>query len=88
MPHLYIAKNWFLEQQALKGLIRIDTRSLVSPAQAARLIICDAFFFIFNLGHKRGTVCKAFLAETVETGNKNRCLIEATYVLRRKLRKD
>ena len=54
MPHLYIAKNWFLEQQALKGLIRIDTHSLVSPAQAARLIICDAFFFIFNLGHKRG----------------------------------
>ena len=54
MPHLYIAKNWFLEQQVLKGLIRIDTHSLVSPAQAARLIICDAFFFIFNLGHKRG----------------------------------
>ena len=54
MPHLYIAKNWFLEQQALKGLITIDTHSLVSPAQAARLIICDAFFFIFNLGHKRG----------------------------------
>ena len=33
-------------------------------------------------------MCKAFLAETVETGNKNRCLIEATYVLGRKLRKD
>ena len=29
----------------------------------------------------------AFLAETVETGTKNRCLIEATHVLRRKLRK-
>ena len=54
MSHLYIAKNWFLEQQALKGLIRIDTHSLVSPAQAARLIICDVFFFIFNLGQKRG----------------------------------
>ena len=38
----------------MKGLIRIHTHSLVSPAQAARLIICDAFFFIFNLGHKRG----------------------------------
>ena len=38
----------------MKGLIRIDTHSLVSPAQAARLIIYDAFFFIFNLGHKRG----------------------------------
>ena len=29
----------------------------------------------------------AFLAETVETGTKNRCLIEATHVLRRKLTK-
>ena len=26
------------------------------------------------------------LAETVETGNKNRCMTEATHVLRRKLR--
>ena len=26
--------------------------------------------------------------ETVETGTKNRCVIEATYVSRRKLRKD
>ena len=28
-----------------------------------------------------------FLAETVETGDESRCLIEATHVLRRKLRK-
>ena len=28
------------------------------------------------------------LAEAVETGTKNRCLIEATHVLRRKLRKN
>ena len=28
---------------------------------------------------------QAFLAETVETGTKNRCVIEATHVLRRKL---
>ena len=29
---------------------------------------------------------QAFLEETVETGNKNRCVTEATHVLRRKLR--
>ena len=34
------------------------------------------------------TLCKAFLAETVETGTKNRYVIEATHVLRRKRRKD
>ena len=28
------------------------------------------------------------VAETVETGDKNRCVIEATNVLRRKFRKD
>ena len=28
-----------------------------------------------------------FLADTVETGTKNRCVMEATHVLRRKLRK-
>ena len=32
--------------------------------------------------------CQAFLAETVETGTKHRCVIEATDVSRRKLRKD
>ena len=32
--------------------------------------------------------CQAFLAETVETGNNNRCVTEAMHVLRRKLRKD
>ena len=31
---------------------------------------------------------QAFLAETVETGNKNRWATEATHVLRRRLRKD
>ena len=30
---------------------------------------------------KGRSLCQAFLAETVETGNKNRCVIEATYVL-------
>ena len=35
-----------------------------------------------------GSLCQAFLKETVETGTKNRCVIEATNVLRRKLRKD
>ena len=33
-------------------------------------------------------MCQAFLANTLETGTKNGCVIEATHVLRRKLRKD
>ena len=37
---------------------------------------------------KWGSLCQAFLAEAVETGNKNRCVAEATSVLQRKLRKD
>ena len=35
-----------------------------------------------------GSLCQAFLADTVETVTKNRCVIEATHVLQRKLRKD
>ena len=35
---------------------------------------------------KGGSLFQAFLAETVKTGNKNRCVIEATYILRRKLK--
>ena len=49
-------------------------------------VICNAFSSY--LGHKRGSLCQAFLAETVESGSKNRCVIEATHVLRRKHRKD
>ena len=30
-------------------------------------------------------MCQAFLAETVETGNKNRCVIEATHVCKENL---
>ena len=30
-------------------------------------------------------MCQAFLAETVETGNKNRCVIEATHVCKESL---
>ena len=44
------------------------------------------FLMVRPLGLKRG--CQAFLAENVETGTKNRCVIEATHVLPRKLRKD
>ena len=35
-----------------------------------------------------GSLCQAFLADTVETGTKNGYVMEATHVLRRKLRKD
>ena len=47
------------------------------------------FLMVRPLRHKRGpwSLCQAVLAETVETGTKNRCVIEATHVLRRKLRK-
>ena len=44
--------------------------------------------FLRNYDTKGGSLCQAFLAETVKTGNKNRCVTEATHVLRRKLRKD
>ena len=33
------------------------------------------------------SLCQVFLTETVETGNKNFCMIEAMHVLRRKLKK-
>ena len=36
---------------------------------------------------KGRSLCQAFLAETVETGTKNRCVIEATHVMRRSLGK-
>ena len=35
-----------------------------------------------------GSLCQAFLAESVETVTNNRCVIEATHILGRKLRKD
>ena len=35
-----------------------------------------------------GSLCQAFLKENVETGTKNRCVIKAMHVLRRKLKKD
>ena len=44
--------------------------------------------FSSYLGHKKALGSQAFLAETVKTGNKNRCVTEATHVWRRKLRKD
>ena len=47
-----------------------------------------AFFFCRILYTNRGSFCQAFLTETMETGTKNRCVIEATHVLRRKLWKD
>ena len=34
-----------------------------------------------------GSWSHGFLAETVETGNKNHCVTEATHVLRKNLRK-
>ena len=37
---------------------------------------------------KGESLCRTFLAETVEIGNKNRCVTEAMHVLQRKLGKD
>ena len=71
---------------------KIHTRNLITkkipaaqkfPPPPPPLI---TFLMVRPLGLKRG--CQAFLAENVETGTKNRCVIEATHVLRRKLRKD
>ena len=58
---------------------------LVLLAYVARLIICKAFFF-FVFSTQRWLWSQAFVTETVETGNKNHCVTEATHVLRRKLR--
>ena len=40
--------------------------------------------FLRIYGTKGESLCQAFLAETVETGNKNRWVTEATHVLRKK----
>ena len=50
--------------------------------------MCEPFFFLLIEDRKGRSCSQAFLAETVETGNNNRCVTEAMHVLRRKLRKD
>ena len=57
---------------------------LYRNSAATTVLVCE------NRSHIRygESFCPTFPAETVETGNKNRCVIEATHVLRRKLRKD
>ena len=68
---------------------KIHTRNLITkiiPAARKSPPPLITFLMVRPLGLKRG--CQAFLAETVETGTKKRCVIEATHVLRRKLRKD
>ena len=47
-----------------------------------------AFFFLYLVHVERRLWSQAFLAATVETGNKNHCLTEAMHVLQRKLAKD
>ena len=44
--------------------------------------------FLRIYGTKRGSMCQAFLEETVETGNKNHCMTKVMHVLQTKLRKD
>ena len=51
-------------------------------------LISQAGFFSSYLVHNKALWSQAFLAETVETGNKSRCVTEVTHVLRRKLRQD
>ena len=44
--------------------------------------------FLFEFWVAKGrSLCQAFLSETVEIETKNGCMIEATHVLRRKLKK-
>ena len=45
-------------------------------------------FLVVFWDTKGRSLCQVFLDENVETGTKNRCMIEAMYVLRRKLKKD
>ena len=44
--------------------------------------------FLCIYATKGGSMCQALLVDTIETGNKNRCVTKATHVLQRKLRKD
>ena len=45
------------------------------------LIICKPFFFVFMT--RKEDMVPGVQAETVETGNKNRCVTEATHVLKK-----
>ena len=49
------------------------------------LIICKPFFFVFMT--QKEDMVPGVQAETVETGNKNRCVTEATHVLEKSLGK-
>ena len=60
---------------------------LVLLAYAARLIICKPCYFLRIWYTKQRLWPRAaFVAETLETGNKNHCMTKAMNVLQRKLR--
>lgn len=52
---------------------------------AARLKICKRYFFFCMFVHQKGSWSQAFLAQTIETGDKNYGM---TQTMHRKLRKD
>ena len=69
-----------------KGILHVlYDKSLFSLACVSSETRKSATCFLLYLGHKRGSLCQVFLAETVKTGTKNRCVMEAMDVLRRKL---
>ena len=76
-----VAKPHFRDKRFGKS---IEDHELISLAASHNL----QRVFRRILYRNGGSLCQAFLKETVETGTKNRCVIEATNVLRRKLRKD
>ena len=73
--------SFISERNVLAKVSRI-MNLLVSLASAAGRVFRSVLY------RNGGSLCQAFLKETVETGTKNRCVFEATHVLRRKLRKD
>ena len=78
-----------LNFDAVNGLLSFDCfYHLLTTFHVFRVSFVDEMVVRVILDTKGGSCSQAFLAETVETGNKSRRVTEATQFLQRKLRKD
>ena len=83
-----ITKLFCYNGPVLVTLHNINTRVFISLACASSETHNLQRVFRRILYTNVGSLCPAFFAETVKTETKNRCVIKAMHVLRRKLRKD
>ena len=83
-----ITKLFCYNGPVLATLHNINTRVFISLACASSETHNLQRVFRRILYTNVGSLCPAFFAETVKTETKNRCVIKAMHVLRRKLRKD